>query len=112
MYFGARAIGASFHDRPLALTAATFELLDILYVRYNTAHPGARSDLLPFLRPGRAARVFNFKSTMFQVTPERLRGLGLSPAQCWPPAVPDSPLRAQPPRAGRHPRLAKHPVRG
>lgn len=88
-HYGARAIGASFHDRPMALTAATFELLDILYVRYNTAHPGARSDLLPFLRPGRAARVFNFKSTMFQVTPETLRSLGLSPAQCWLPAVPD-----------------------
>lgn len=86
---GARAIGASFHDRPLALTAATFELLDILYVRYNTAHPGARSDLFPFLRPGRAARVFNFKSTMFQVTSERLCSLGLSPAHCWLPAVPD-----------------------
>jgi hypothetical protein len=88
-HLGARASGASFHDRPLALTAATFELLDILYVRYNTAHPGARSDLLPFLRPGRTARIFNFKSTMFQVTSERLSGLGLSPKSCWLPAVPD-----------------------
>lgn len=88
-HFGARASGASFHDRPLALTAATFELLDILYVRYNTAHPGARIDLFPFLRPGRAARIFNFKSTLFHVTPERLRSLGLSPARCWLPAVPD-----------------------
>jgi hypothetical protein len=88
-HHGAQAIGASFHDRPLALTAATFELLDILYVRYNTAHPGARYDVLPFLRSGRAARVFNFKSTMFHVTPERLRSLGFSPARCWLPAVPD-----------------------
>lgn len=86
---GARTIGASFHDRSLARTAATLELLDLAFVRYNTAHPGARTDLFPFLRSGRATRVFNFKSTMFQVTPEKLRGLGLSPAMCWLPAVPD-----------------------
>jgi hypothetical protein len=82
---GARAIGASFHDRRLAATAATYELLDILYVRYNTAHPGARIDLFPSLPAVRTGRIFNFKSTMFKVTAEMLRGLRLSPPNGWLP---------------------------
>jgi hypothetical protein len=86
---GARAIGASFHDRRLAVEAATLDLLDILYVRYNTAHPGARTDLFPFLPPVRTGRIFNFKSTMFKVTAEMLRSLELSPPRCWLPDVPD-----------------------
>jgi hypothetical protein len=86
---GARAIGASFHDRRLAATAATYEMLDILYVRYNTAHPGARTDLFPSLPPVRTGRIFNFKSTMFKVTAEMLRGLRLTPPNGWLPDIPD-----------------------
>jgi len=86
---GARAIGASFHDRRQAVEAATLDQLDILYVRYNTAHPGARTDLFPFLPPVRTGRIFNFKSTMFKVTAEMLTSLKLSPPQCWLPDVPD-----------------------
>lgn len=86
---GLRAIGASFHDRRLAAMAATYELLDILYVRYNTAHPGARTDLFPFLPPVRTSRIFNFKSTMFKVTAEMLRSLRVSPPNGWLPDVPD-----------------------
>ncbi len=85
---GARAIGASFHSRRLAVTAATFDLLDILYVRYNPAHPGARVDLFPFLPPVRTGRIFNFKSTMFKVTAEMLPSLGLSPGYRLPD-IPD-----------------------
>lgn len=85
--WGARAIGASFHDRTVARTAAAWEMLDLAFVRYNTAHPGARTDLFPFLCPWRSTKVFNFKSTMFQATPERLRALGLRVG--WVPEVPD-----------------------
>src|SRR5262249_33871620 len=60
-HVGSRAIGASFHDRPQALLAANYELVDIGYVRYNTAHPGARSDLFPYLRADRSSLLFNFK---------------------------------------------------
>ena len=73
---GLRSIGATFHSRRTAVTAATLDLLDILYVRYNTAHPGARIDLFPLLPSGRTGRIFNFKSTMFKVTAEMLPGLG------------------------------------
>ncbi|HEY2290140.1 MAG TPA: hypothetical protein VGM86_05495, partial [Thermoanaerobaculia bacterium] len=86
---GARAIGASFHDRRQAVKAAKLDQLDILYVRYNTAHPGARTDLFPFLLPVRTGRIFNFKSTMFKVTAEMLRRLELSPTYCWLPDIPD-----------------------
>jgi hypothetical protein len=86
---GARAIGGSFHDRVLALSAAAFEAVDIVYVRYNTAHPGARREVLDLLRPDRSVLVYNFKSTMFQVTREMFLALGLRPEACWLPAVPD-----------------------
>lgn len=86
---GARAIGASFHDRRQAVKAATLDQLDILYVRYNTVHPGARTDLFPFLPPVRTSRIFNFKSTMFRVTAEMLPGLGIALPNGWLPDVPD-----------------------
>lgn len=86
---GSRALGASFHDRTLALDAVACNLVDIAYVRYNTAHPGARGDLFPFLRPDRSTLVYNFKSTMFHVSVERFHSLGLPDSACWLPAVPD-----------------------
>jgi len=86
---GARALGATFHSRRLAVTAATFDLLDILYVRYNTAHPGARVDLFPSLPPARTSRIYNFKSTMFKITAEMLPSLGLSSARYPLPDIPD-----------------------
>lgn len=88
-HLGARAVGGSFHDRALALSAAAFETVDIAYVRYNTAHPGARREVFDLLRPDRAVLVYNFKSTMFQVTRDMFRALGLPPQTCWLPSVPD-----------------------
>jgi len=74
---GARAIGASFHDRRTALLSISYGCLDIQYIRYNTAHPGAATDIFPYLRPDRASLIFNFKSVLSQVTPERFKELGL-----------------------------------
>jgi hypothetical protein len=86
--FGARAIGASFHDRALALTAANHSLVDLAFIRYNAGHPGAREDLLPHLAQGRQTRIFNFKSTMGHVPEEQFAALGLPPGS-WQPTVTD-----------------------
>jgi hypothetical protein len=46
-HLGSRAVGASFHKRRYALASDVYSLLDLNLVRYNTAHPGARTDLFP-----------------------------------------------------------------
>ncbi len=81
---GARAIGATFHQRQLALAADYYDLLDISYIRYNSAHPGARTDILPHFRPQRNNLVFNFKSVMSRVSRETFDALGL-PQNYWLP---------------------------
>src|SRR4051812_40292690 len=85
--FGARAIGASFHDRAMALRAINDAQIDLAFVRYNPAHPGARSDLFPALQPS-PARIFNFKSMAGYRTPRELRALGLGP-ELWRPRPTD-----------------------
>ena len=85
---GARAIGASFHQRPYVLMADHHQLLDISFVRYNTAHPGARNDIFPYVKVPRASKMFNFKSVLSCVPPETFRALGL-PRSCWQPEVTD-----------------------
>jgi hypothetical protein len=76
-YLGSSAVGASFHHRRSALSGINSNLIDIGYIRYNTAHPGAGMDTLPFLRPDRVGLVYNFKSVLSQVTPERFARMGL-----------------------------------
>jgi len=85
---GARAIGATFHQRPLALVAQQYGMLDISFIRYNSAHPGANRDLFPYLPAQRTSPVFNFKSTMSQVTPDMFDKLNL-PKAYWVPEVCD-----------------------
>jgi hypothetical protein len=87
-YLGSRAIGASFHHRRSALLSLNYNYLDINYVRYNTAHPGARQDTFPYVRRDRTGLVFNFKSVLSQVTLERFKQLGL-PDSYWLPKTPD-----------------------
>jgi hypothetical protein len=74
---GARAVGASFHDRATAAASVHAAQLDLHYVRYNTAHPGAKDDLFPLVPADRSSLIFNFKSLLSVVTPERFRQLGL-----------------------------------
>lgn len=84
---GGRAIGASFHDRSTAVAAVHAAQLDVHYVRYNTAHPGAKDDLLPYVPPVRTSLIYNFKSLLAVVPPERFRQLGLGDA--WLPSPTD-----------------------
>ena len=83
---GASAIGATFHQRSLALVADHHQLLDISDIRYKSGHPGARRDLFPYMRPTRSGLVFNFKSVLSRVTKEMFSSFGL-PADYW---LPDS----------------------
>jgi hypothetical protein len=87
-HLGARAIGATFHQRTLALVADHYDLLDIGYIRYNSAHPGARADLFPFFSGRRSSLVFNFKSVMSRVTREMFDALKV-PASYWLPSPVD-----------------------
>lgn len=68
-YLGARAIGASLHQRKLAVKVERNRLLDISYIRYNAGHPGARRDVFPQLRGKHRALLFNFKSMTLGYTP-------------------------------------------
>jgi hypothetical protein len=86
-FVGSAAIGASFHDRPLARAALAGSLVDLVLVRFNSGHPGARHDVFPGL-PRRRPRLFTFKSTDGWVDPARLTQLGLDPA-AWRPSITD-----------------------
>jgi hypothetical protein len=83
----ARAVGASFHDRQAALVAANHRVVDLGYVRYNPAHPGARHDLFPQLAGGHAP-LFNFKSTRGFIPHDELRARKIDPT-LWYPDAPD-----------------------
>ena len=83
-FCGIRGLAASFHDRAAALTAAQHALLDLAFVRFNAAHPGAQVDLLPKLPAPRRTRIFNFKSTSGYVSPAACEQLGLA-ADAWHP---------------------------
>jgi len=77
---GARAIGASFHDRSVAREVLDRDSLDIAYIRYNPVHPGARDDLFPQLRPrgdGRRCLLYNFKSTFGHLAEDDYAPLGV-----------------------------------
>lgn len=83
-----RALGATFHDRTLAVTAVNQSLLDIAFVRYNSAHSGAELDVFPAIHSARTCKLFNFKSTGGYVPPERLAELELPQAN-WRPTPTD-----------------------
>jgi aryl-alcohol dehydrogenase-like predicted oxidoreductase len=48
-----RHLMISSHERPLFKTLAADPLYDVLMVRYNAAHPGAETEVFPFLPPDR-----------------------------------------------------------
>ena len=85
---GARAIGASFHDREAARRIVNGGALDVAYVRYNPRHPKAREDLFPHVGTragGRRTLLFNFKSTLGHIaTEEQYAAFGVGP-DYWRP---------------------------
>ena len=88
---GARAIGASFHDRQAARTLLDQGLLDVQFIRYNPVHPGAQADVFAHARPRgeRTTLLFNFKSTeSFVDNEEHLKEMGVEPDN-WRPHITD-----------------------
>jgi hypothetical protein len=83
---GAQAIGMSFHDRGAAAIAHRHALLDIVYARYNAAHPGAQRDLFPLLDDRSPTLLYNFKSTGGHVQDVDRLGLG---DDMWRPRLVD-----------------------
>lgn len=88
---GVRSISASFHDRHTAMLAVNGGLVDVAFIRYNTGHPGAESDVLPHLhsdRPEPRSLLYSFTTNMGHVTPTRLRQLNV-PEDKWQPRLTD-----------------------
>jgi len=85
---GAVATGASFHQRPYIVAASLHQMLDISFIRYNTAHPGARNDVFPFIGAQRSMKLYNFKSVLSFVSPEMMSALGI-PQSYWRPDITD-----------------------
>jgi predicted aldo/keto reductase-like oxidoreductase len=96
-WLGARAIGTSFHDRPFALSAIRDRLVELVYIRYNPGHPGAREDVFPYLsfstadgqEQGVRPLLFNFKSTFAYAPPARMEEIGFQRNEAWHPDITD-----------------------
>ncbi len=87
-FCGARAIGASFHDRRAAQRAVKAGQLEIAFTRYNPDHTGARKDLFPSLGQHAGTLLYNFKSRDGFVAPGRLAALGVG-RDLWHPRLQD-----------------------
>ncbi len=88
-FSGARAIGATFHERATALWAVNNGAVDVAFVRYNPEHPGAREDIFPKLNSHKRSVLFGFKSTQgFRTAPD-LSSLGANPRVYWQPGATD-----------------------
>jgi hypothetical protein len=85
---GASAIGASIHGREAAVNVVNGDSAEVVFVRYNAQHPGARLDLFPALKATRTAKLFNFKSTSAYIRPEEFHKMGVDP-ELWFPSVTD-----------------------
>lgn len=86
-FLGARAVGVTFHERRSAVRFANEDLVDVAYLRYNPAHPGARDDVFPHLTDSRTL-VYGFKSVSESVT-ERDRDRLQLDRRFWLPTTSD-----------------------
>jgi hypothetical protein len=86
--FGLKALGTTFHDREAALLAINHHLVDLAFIRYNPTHTGAKSDVFPHLIKPSPTLLYNFKSTLGFIRPERYAELGLN-EDYWRPEVTD-----------------------
>lgn len=90
-YLGARAIGASFHDRAAAAEAIAHEAVDLAFVRYNPVHANARNDVYATATShadGRRALLYNFKSTLGCMSDAEYAAHGIG-EDFWRPHVTD-----------------------
>jgi hypothetical protein len=88
---GARATGASFHDRLAAREAIAGGEVDVAFLRYNAEHRGAEEDLFPAIEAigaPRRALVYAFKTTSGHLDAEARTRVGLTDED-WQPHVTD-----------------------
>jgi hypothetical protein len=83
-----RAIGASFHTRQTALTAINHAMVDVSFIRYNAEHPGAKRDLLPFVKEHPRSLLYNFTNTHGRPSDQEWSTLDLD-EEYWRPSFPD-----------------------
>jgi len=88
-FLGNRAVGATFHDRDVAVEAVVERQVDIAYIRYNPDHSGARRDVFPKMPNRPRPLLFNFKSTFGYVPPPQMAEIGLPGPEYWHPEVTD-----------------------
>jgi hypothetical protein len=90
-YVGARAIGASFHDRKAAVELVEQGTLDLALVRYNPLHPKTRTEVFDRVTSradGRKTLLYNFKSTTGHLADADYARLGVAD-EFWRPHVTD-----------------------
>jgi hypothetical protein len=87
-FLACRAIGASFHTRQTALTAINHAMVQVSFIRYNAEHPGAKEDLLPFVKEHPRSLIYNFTNTQGRPTDEEWAALRLN-EDYWRPEFPD-----------------------
>jgi hypothetical protein len=85
---GIRALGATLHDRSVAVTLIDGSLVDLCFVRYNADHYGAEHDVFPFATQRPRPLLYAFKSTGGHVADATLDAVRL-PEGKWRPTVPD-----------------------
>jgi aryl-alcohol dehydrogenase-like predicted oxidoreductase len=80
-----RAIGVSIHDRKRAGKLAEDSPLDLLMIRYNAAHPGAETDIFPYLAKRKPA-VVAYTATRWRGLLKRPKGWDgpvMTPSDCY-----------------------------
>jgi hypothetical protein len=82
--FGARALGATLHDRAAAPVLGGGGMVDFLAVRYNAVHRGAEAEIFPTVGPDASALLYAFKTTSGALTGTQIEALGLDPDH-WRP---------------------------
>jgi aryl-alcohol dehydrogenase-like predicted oxidoreductase len=87
-FLNCRAIGASFHTRQTALTAINHSMVDVSFIRYNAEHPGAKYDLLPYLKEHPRSLIYNFTNTYGRPSDIQWQALHLD-EDYWRPGFPD-----------------------
>jgi hypothetical protein len=85
--WGARAFGATFHDRRFAAETIASGAVHIGFVRYNPHHRGAEEDVFPRISGRTPTLVYNFNSVR-SLPDAEYAALGLSSAY-WRPAATD-----------------------
>jgi hypothetical protein len=88
-YLGARAIGATFHERQAVVAGVNDRQVDIAFIRYNAIHPGAQKDVFPQLKPESPTLLFNFKNTQGSMSREQFVQAGLAARGLWQPSITD-----------------------